>query len=212
MRFVALACAILGIGLLLETHMFAHYAAPATGLVFLLIVQSLRHVRLFRWRDVPVGRVVVWVFLLACVYHLWKSFTLPIRVEPAGRFEKDNCCRSCARAAGETSSSSDTPLDMSPIMNGSTTRRTSTRPLLCGPGRWTESESGVASILRRPPCVATRSGRGRSIPGPIPRSESLNRSRMDVDGYAVSQPVTIRATAVPHVRLDANGRADGRAV
>jgi hypothetical protein len=60
MGFVALACVILGAGLLLETHMFPHYAAPATGLVFLLFVQSLRHIRLLRWRDFRVGRMVVW--------------------------------------------------------------------------------------------------------------------------------------------------------
>jgi len=79
MGFVALACAILGAGLLLETHTFAHYAAPATGLLFLLLVQSLRHIRLLRWRDFPVGRIVVWAFPLICVYHLWSSFALPIR-------------------------------------------------------------------------------------------------------------------------------------
>ena len=77
--FAALACAILGAGLLFETHMFAHYAAPATGLVFLLLVQSLRHIRLLRWRDFRVGRIVVWAFPLICVYHLWISFALPIR-------------------------------------------------------------------------------------------------------------------------------------
>ena len=82
MGFVALACAILGAGLLLETHTFPHYAAPATGLVFLLFVQSLRHIRLLRWRDFRVGRIVVWAFPLICVYHLWISFALPIRVEP----------------------------------------------------------------------------------------------------------------------------------
>ncbi len=79
MRFVVLAGAILGAGLLVETHTFAHYAAPATGLVFLLLVQSVRHIRLLRWREVPIGRVVVWAFPLICVYHLWSSFALPIR-------------------------------------------------------------------------------------------------------------------------------------
>ena len=82
MGFAALACAVLGAGLLLETHTFPHYAAPATGLVFLLLVQSLRHIRLLRWRDFRVGRIVVWAFPLICVYHLWISFALPIRVEP----------------------------------------------------------------------------------------------------------------------------------
>ena len=82
MGFAGLACAILGAGLLLETHTFPHYAAPATGLVFLLFVQSLRHIRLLRWRDFRVGRIVVWAFPLICVYHLWTSFALPIRVEP----------------------------------------------------------------------------------------------------------------------------------
>jgi hypothetical protein len=101
MRFVALACAILGTGLLLETHMYAHYAAPATGLVFLLLVQSLRHVRLFRWRDLPVGRGVVWLFLLVCVYHLWSSFALPIRgFEPSWALQRGQLVSQFRRAGG----------------------------------------------------------------------------------------------------------------
>jgi hypothetical protein len=46
--------------LLSETWMHPHYAAPAAGLVFLLIVQGLRAVRLWRWRGRAVGCWLVW--------------------------------------------------------------------------------------------------------------------------------------------------------
>jgi hypothetical protein len=82
MRFAALVCLLFGVALLVEPHTFAHYAAPVTGLVFLLLVQSLRHLRLVRWRDIPVGRILVWVFPLACVYHLSASIA-PLRSEPS---------------------------------------------------------------------------------------------------------------------------------
>jgi hypothetical protein len=78
MRFALLAGIVFGAALLAETHWFAHYAAPVTGLVFLLLVQSLRHLRLVRWRSIPVGRVLIWAFPLACVYHMLTSYA-PIR-------------------------------------------------------------------------------------------------------------------------------------
>jgi len=78
MLFVLLTCVFFGAALLLETHMFPHYAAPATGLIYLLLVQSLRHVRLFRLGSLPLGRLAIWIFPVACAWHLWTSFALPI--------------------------------------------------------------------------------------------------------------------------------------
>jgi hypothetical protein len=47
-----------------------HYAAPATGLVFLLVVMSMRRLRLWRWHGHPIGLCVVRCLPLACAAML----------------------------------------------------------------------------------------------------------------------------------------------
>ena len=47
--------AIFVIGLALEVWFLPHYFAPATALLFLVLMQCMRHLRLFRWREQPVG-------------------------------------------------------------------------------------------------------------------------------------------------------------
>ncbi len=44
--------------LLFETWMQPHYAAPIVGLMLVLLVQALRHLRIIRWRGRPVGRFI----------------------------------------------------------------------------------------------------------------------------------------------------------
>ncbi len=79
MQFAVGACLLFAAALLMETHMFPHYAAPLTCIVYWLLIQSLRRLRLVAWRTIPVGRLLFWLFPLACAYHLWISFALPIR-------------------------------------------------------------------------------------------------------------------------------------
>ncbi len=45
--------------LLSETYFYPHYAAPVTGLAFLLIVEGMRRARRFTWRGRPVGARLV---------------------------------------------------------------------------------------------------------------------------------------------------------
>src|SRR5260370_9751217 len=51
--------AIFVIGLALEVWFLPHYFAPATALLFLVLMQCMRHLRLFRWREQPVGLAFV---------------------------------------------------------------------------------------------------------------------------------------------------------
>jgi hypothetical protein len=44
-----------------------HYFAPAFGVYLLMLVQSLRHVRLCRWRGKPVGAALTFGVLVICV-------------------------------------------------------------------------------------------------------------------------------------------------
>jgi hypothetical protein len=50
---------IFAAGLAVETWGLPHYSAPATALVFLILIQCMRHLRLFRWRAQPVGLAFV---------------------------------------------------------------------------------------------------------------------------------------------------------
>jgi hypothetical protein len=84
MRFALLTSAALGAGLLTETFISEHYAAPITGLIFLLLIQALRHLRVWRWGNEPVGRILIWVFPLASVYHLSTSYQIPLFTDPHG--------------------------------------------------------------------------------------------------------------------------------
>ncbi len=47
-----------------------HYAAPATGLGFLIVVMGMRRLRLWRWRELPVGLCLVRSLPVACAVML----------------------------------------------------------------------------------------------------------------------------------------------
>jgi hypothetical protein len=59
MRFPLALAGCFVVGLLVETWTDVHYAAPATGLWFLLVIQSLRHLRFWRWRQRALGMSLV---------------------------------------------------------------------------------------------------------------------------------------------------------
>jgi hypothetical protein len=59
--------AIFVAGLAVETWFLPHYFAPATALLYLFLVQCMRHLRWFRWRDQPVGVAFVRAVCLAYV-------------------------------------------------------------------------------------------------------------------------------------------------
>ena len=59
MRYPLIACGILLIALMSESWGMPHYAAPATGLLFLIIVQCTRHLALLTWKNLKLGRYLV---------------------------------------------------------------------------------------------------------------------------------------------------------
>jgi hypothetical protein len=58
-RFALIVCGLLWIAFVIEQGILPHYAAPATCLVGFLVIQGLRHLRLWRMEQVPVGRSLV---------------------------------------------------------------------------------------------------------------------------------------------------------
>lgn len=67
MRFPLYAAAFFIVGLLVETFLLMHYAAPAFGLLWLLLVQCMRHLRTWRWRGAPMGAALTRMIPVLCV-------------------------------------------------------------------------------------------------------------------------------------------------
>jgi hypothetical protein len=70
---------IFAAGLVIETWGLPHYFAPATALVFLILMQCMRHLRLYRWRARPVGlafvRAVTVIYIGAVVLRVALAVT-----------------------------------------------------------------------------------------------------------------------------------------
>ena len=67
MRFLLPLAAAMAVGVLIETWTLDHYLAPAIGLFYLSLVQCIRHLRLFRWRDRPIGHALARAIPLVCI-------------------------------------------------------------------------------------------------------------------------------------------------
>jgi hypothetical protein len=77
-QFLAIAGAVVIIGLAVEVFFLPHYAAPVTGLVLALVVQAFRHLRRWRWRGQPAGA------LLVCLFPIVSAVTLALRLAAPG--------------------------------------------------------------------------------------------------------------------------------
>jgi hypothetical protein len=66
MRFPLIASAVFLLALLVETWFFPHYFAPAIGLLFLILLQGLRHLAQWQWRGRNVGITLVWAVPAIC--------------------------------------------------------------------------------------------------------------------------------------------------
>jgi hypothetical protein len=69
-RFVGLAGGVSMAGIGAEVFFFPHYAAPMTGLIYLVIMCAMHSVRGWRWHGNPVGRFVTRVVPAICMLML----------------------------------------------------------------------------------------------------------------------------------------------
>jgi len=86
MRFPLVAGAFFLVGLAVETWTLPHYVAPATGLIYLLFLQCMRHLRLWRWRGRPMGVALVRAIpTIACAMVLLRvgAAASHAQIEPA---------------------------------------------------------------------------------------------------------------------------------
>jgi hypothetical protein len=106
MRFPFVAGAFFLVGLAVETWTLPHYVAPATGLIYLLLLQCMRHLRLWRWRGQPIGVALVRAIpTIACamVFLRVGAAVAHAQIEPAwprGNLDRVAVVRKLEAAAG----------------------------------------------------------------------------------------------------------------
>ena len=76
-RFLLLTGGVMTVGLALQSWTFPHYVAPATALIYALLLQAMRHLRVWRWRRRPAGLFLVRAVPLICVAMLVVRLSTP---------------------------------------------------------------------------------------------------------------------------------------
>jgi hypothetical protein len=80
-RFLAICLGSLTLGMVLEIFLIPHYMAPFTAAIYALGLQGMRHMRVFRPGDQPVGkaltRFTVLVLVIMCCFRL---YALPLHL------------------------------------------------------------------------------------------------------------------------------------
>src|SRR6202035_128923 len=66
-RLPLVAGLVFFIGWLVETWTFPHYVAPATGLVYLVVLQCARHMSQWKWRGAHAGEFLVRSLPVICL-------------------------------------------------------------------------------------------------------------------------------------------------
>jgi hypothetical protein len=66
-RFLVWAAVLITLGLFVSVWLFPHYIAPFTALIYALLLESMRHLRVWKWRGRPTGLMLVRLIPLVCV-------------------------------------------------------------------------------------------------------------------------------------------------
>ncbi len=66
-RFLLISGAVMTLGVGVQVWTFPHYAGPATALLYALLLQAMRHLRVWRWRRRHAGLFLVRAVPLICV-------------------------------------------------------------------------------------------------------------------------------------------------
>lgn len=85
MRLPLILTLTVAVGNVIETWTLVHYLAPAVGLFLLLLVQCIRHLRLFKWRGHAVGHGLARAVPLVCLAMVIlrvTSMAAGARIEP----------------------------------------------------------------------------------------------------------------------------------
>lgn len=106
-RFFLAALAFFLLGLAVETWTMPHYFSPAMGLLYIVVVQCMRHLRLWRWRAQPVGTALVRLAPITCAAMIVLRVVAPAAnapVEPPwprGDMERAAIVRTLTQTPGQ---------------------------------------------------------------------------------------------------------------
>jgi hypothetical protein len=67
LRVPLLAMGFFVVALAVETWTMPHYFAPATGLLYLVLLQCMRHLRMWRWHEGRTGAGLVRIIVVVCI-------------------------------------------------------------------------------------------------------------------------------------------------
>jgi hypothetical protein len=107
MRFPLFAAGVFLLGVVVEIWTFPHYLAPATGLLYLILVQCMRHMRFWQWRGRPVGMSLVRAIpLIACAMIVLRVGALMAHAQieqpwPRGNLARANILGSLEHSPGQ---------------------------------------------------------------------------------------------------------------
>ncbi len=83
-RFFVWVAAVTSVGVVAEVWFYPHYVAPLTPVIYVLLLQSMRHLRVWKWRGKPVGWMLVRAILLVCVLVFGiRASAKTLHVEPS---------------------------------------------------------------------------------------------------------------------------------
>jgi hypothetical protein len=83
-RFALLTCGVLTAGIAMETWLMPHYTAPVAGLLFVLLLQAMRHLYVWRLRGIPAGRFLVWTLCVISVASFATAFAQQMKRTSSG--------------------------------------------------------------------------------------------------------------------------------
>jgi hypothetical protein len=80
-RFLVIAGAVFGTGLSLNVWLFPHYIAPFTSALYAILLQAMRHLRLWRSGGRPSGLAVVRVMPVVClILAVFRLYSAPLNI------------------------------------------------------------------------------------------------------------------------------------
>jgi hypothetical protein len=107
MRFPLLVLAMFVLGLAMENFFSPHYFSPAVALLYLILLQSMRHLRFWRWRGRAVGAELVRAVPLVCCAMVVLRVTAVaahVQIEPSyprGNMQRAEIVRDLEHFPGE---------------------------------------------------------------------------------------------------------------
>jgi len=107
MRFPLIAGAVFFAGLAVQTWTMPHYVAPATGLIYIVLIQCMRRLRFWQWHGQPIGFALIRVIPLiaiAIVVLRISAAAAHVQIEPAwprGNLDRAALLRELQHSPGE---------------------------------------------------------------------------------------------------------------